>query len=97
MTTCATSRASAPWTSCPIPPPPEHRSAPAGCCRSFLPSARRMARRGPQPCRHHRGKAATVFRESQLLTYMKLAGIRIGLLMNFNVARLKDGIKRFVL
>jgi GxxExxY protein len=35
--------------------------------------------------------------EAQLLTYMKLAGIKIGLLMNFNVKRLKDGIKRFVL
>ncbi len=35
--------------------------------------------------------------EAQLLTYMKLAGIRTGLLMNFNVRKLKDGIKRFVL
>jgi len=34
--------------------------------------------------------------EAQVLTYMKLAGIRIGLLMNFNVTRLRDGIKRFV-
>ena len=35
--------------------------------------------------------------EAQLLTYMKLAGIRTGLLINFNVTLLKDGIKRFVL
>ncbi|MFA5292627.1 MAG: GxxExxY protein [Phycisphaerae bacterium] len=35
--------------------------------------------------------------EAQLLTYMKLTGIKIGLLINFNVKRLKDGIKRFVL
>ena len=35
--------------------------------------------------------------EAQLLTYMKLAEIKTGLLMNFNVCRLKDGIKRFVL
>ena len=35
--------------------------------------------------------------EGQLLTYMKLAGVKIGLLMNFNVTKLKDGIKRFVL
>ncbi len=35
--------------------------------------------------------------EAQLLTYMKLAHIRIGLLINFNVARLQHGIKRFVL
>ena len=35
--------------------------------------------------------------EAQFLTYMKLAGIKIGLLMNFNVTKLKEGIKRFVL
>ena len=35
--------------------------------------------------------------EAQLLTYMKLANIKTGLLINFNVKRLKDGIKRFVL
>jgi GxxExxY protein len=35
--------------------------------------------------------------EAQLLTYMKLAEIRKGLLINFNVRRLKDGIKRMVL
>ena len=35
--------------------------------------------------------------EAQLLTYMKLSGAKIGLLINFNNTRLKDGIKRFVL
>lgn len=35
--------------------------------------------------------------QAQLLTYMKLAGIKIGLLINFNVVYLKDGIKRMVL
>ncbi len=35
--------------------------------------------------------------EAQLLTYMKLSGIQKGLLMNFNVSVLKDGVKRFVL
>ena len=35
--------------------------------------------------------------EEQLLTYMKLARIRIGLLTNFNVKYLKSGIKRMVL
>ena len=35
--------------------------------------------------------------EAQLLTYMKLAEVKIGLLMNFNVTTLKDGTKRFVL
>ena len=35
--------------------------------------------------------------QAQLLTYMKLSGISIGLLMNFNEKYLKDGIKRMVL
>ena len=35
--------------------------------------------------------------EAQILTYMKLANIQVGLLINFNVERLKEGIKRFVL
>ncbi|MBI9084559.1 MAG: GxxExxY protein [Desulfobacterales bacterium] len=35
--------------------------------------------------------------QAQLLTYMKLTKIRIGLLINFNVPVLKDGIKRMVL
>jgi GxxExxY protein len=35
--------------------------------------------------------------QAQLLTYMKLSGISIGLLMNFNVKYMKHGIKRMVL
>jgi len=35
--------------------------------------------------------------EAQLLTYMKLSGHRVGLLLNFNTAVLKDGMKRMVL
>jgi GxxExxY protein len=35
--------------------------------------------------------------EAQLLTYLKLTGIHVGLLINFNVAQFKDGIKRMVL
>ena len=35
--------------------------------------------------------------EAQLLTYMKLTGKKVGLLINFNSKLLKDGIKRFVL
>ena len=35
--------------------------------------------------------------EAPLLTSMKLAEIKVGLLMNFNVTKLKEGIKRFVL
>jgi GxxExxY protein len=35
--------------------------------------------------------------EAQLLTYLKLAKKRLGFLMNFNVASMKDGINRVVL
>ena len=35
--------------------------------------------------------------EAQLLSYMKLAGIHQGFLINFNVKRLKDGLKSFIL
>lgn len=34
--------------------------------------------------------------QAQLLTYLKLSGHQVGLLINFNVAHLKDGIKRLV-
>jgi GxxExxY protein len=32
--------------------------------------------------------------EAQLLSYLKLSGKKLGLLINFNVLHLKDGIKR---
>jgi GxxExxY protein len=35
--------------------------------------------------------------QAQLLTYLKLAGKRLGLLINFNTPLLKDGIRRFAL
>ena len=35
--------------------------------------------------------------EAQLLTYLRVTGKRIGLLMNFNTALLKNGVKRIVL
>lgn len=35
--------------------------------------------------------------QAQLLTYMKMSGISIGLLLNFNVKYMKHGIKRMVL
>lgn len=34
---------------------------------------------------------------AQVLTYLKLSGCKVGLLLNFKVARLKQGIKRLVL
>jgi len=34
---------------------------------------------------------------AQILTYLKLSGCKLGLLVNFNVSHLKDGIKRVIL
>ncbi|MEW5858125.1 MAG: GxxExxY protein [Cyanobacteriota bacterium] len=34
--------------------------------------------------------------QTQLLTYLRLSGCKLGLLINFNVLHLKDGIKRVV-
>ena len=35
--------------------------------------------------------------EAQLLTYLKAMDKKVGLIINFNVSRLKDGIKRLIL
>ena len=35
--------------------------------------------------------------QAQLMTYLKLSGCRIGLLINFNVTFLKDGIRRIII
>ncbi len=41
-------------------------------------------------------EALTDVHLAQTLTYMKLGNYKLGLLMNFNVVRLKDGIRRVV-
>ena len=35
--------------------------------------------------------------QAQILTYLRLTGLRLGLLINFNAPLIKDGIKRIVL
>ncbi len=35
--------------------------------------------------------------EAQLLSYLKLSGLRLGFLINFNVPRIKQGIKRIII
>ncbi len=35
--------------------------------------------------------------EAQVLSYLRFSGCKIGLLLNFNVKLLKDGIHRFIL
>jgi GxxExxY protein len=41
-------------------------------------------------------EALAPIHEAQLLCYLKLSGIKVGLLINFNVLHLRDGIKRMV-
>jgi len=39
----------------------------------------------------------TPVHQAQLMSYLKLSGNRLGLLINFNVLHLRDGIKRIIL
>jgi len=41
-------------------------------------------------------EAITDVHTAQVLTYLKLSGAKIGLLINFNVLRLIDGLKRLI-
>ncbi|HUK48638.1 MAG TPA: GxxExxY protein [Terriglobales bacterium] len=41
-------------------------------------------------------EAVSPVHHAQLISYLKLSGKSIGLLINFNVVHLKEGIKRFV-
>ena len=40
--------------------------------------------------------ARSLIHEAQTLTYLKHSKLRVGLLLNFNVLRLTQGIRRFV-
>jgi GxxExxY protein len=39
----------------------------------------------------------TRLHEAQLLTYLRLSGLRLGFLMNFNVELFRTGVRRLVL
>lgn len=41
--------------------------------------------------------ALTSVHEAQVLTYLKLTGCKLGLLLNFNVPVMRDGIKRLAM
>ena len=41
-------------------------------------------------------EALSRLHEAQLITYLTLSGLRLGLLINFNVVLLKDGVRRLL-
>lgn len=41
-------------------------------------------------------QALAPIHEAQMITYLKLSGLKLGFLFNWNVPRIKDGIRRFV-
>jgi GxxExxY protein len=41
-------------------------------------------------------EALSRLHEAQLITYLKLSGLRVGLLINFNVVLFKDGVRRLL-
>lgn len=41
-------------------------------------------------------EALNAIHEAIILTYLKFSEIKVGLLINFNVTKLKDGIKRYI-
>ena len=41
-------------------------------------------------------EAVSPVHHAQIISYLKLSGKSLGLLINFNVVHLKDGIRRFV-
>ena len=41
-------------------------------------------------------EGVTPVHQAQLMSYLKLSGKHVGLLINFNVAHLREGIKRIV-
>jgi hypothetical protein len=42
-------------------------------------------------------EAVTDLHKAQLLTYLRISGFKVGLILNFNTVTLKDGITRLVL
>ncbi|MBV8682102.1 MAG: GxxExxY protein [Caulobacteraceae bacterium] len=40
-------------------------------------------------------EALSRLHQSQILTYLRLSGFRLGLLLNFNVSLFRDGVRRF--
>jgi GxxExxY protein len=40
--------------------------------------------------------AISLVHQAQIISYLKLSGKSLGLLINFNVVHLKEGIRRFV-
>ncbi len=51
----------------------------------------------PLDCAYRTVEQLLPIHQAQLLTYLKLSTLKFGLLLNFNLALLRDGIKRMIL
>jgi GxxExxY protein len=45
---------------------------------------------------HKAVQALAPIHQAQIITYLRLSGLKLGFLLNWNVPRIKDGIRRFV-
>ena len=63
------------------------------------PAAQRLALYVPNTDRHDNRIAdhEKWVHEAQMLTYLRLSGLQVGLLLNFNNVALRHGMRRFVL
>jgi hypothetical protein len=64
--------------------------------QAAIPVAYRSADRSGCDCGNQGCRTALPEHEAQLLTYLRMSGSQVGLLLNFSALRLKDGLRRLV-
>jgi len=68
-----------------------------GCATGRLWLSNRLARRWRCHVEIKSVETLPPIHQAQILTYMRLAKVPLGFLINFNVTKLRNGTKRFVL
>jgi hypothetical protein len=64
-------------------------------CEAWMRLSNGSRGRPARGCRVEGGGELGAYTEAVVLTYLRLSRCKVGLLINFNVAMLKDGIRRF--